>query len=359
MFSPEVPFQELPLLPPKGWTPATSTWALLDQATYSLGLCEGALPLISNSDVLIRNFGLMEAQQSSEIEAIVTTSDELFKGLALGRESMTHEEKEVLHYREALWEGVNWIRGGRPLSTPLVEKLGSIVNNHQTRIRDLPGTVIARAQTGEVVYTPPSGSEHLRRLLDNLWQFVYSPSDMPPLLRMAIAHYQFEAIHPLPDGNGRVGRILNILCLLEANVLSNPVLFLSKYFLKNKSKYYALLRSVTENASWDAWADYVLTGVSTTGSKLHQQLLAIHELRQEVARQLGQKTPRMATPTMLDLLFREPYLRIQDLVDAKVASRETASHYLAELVKMGILEEGVHGRKKLFLNRKYLQVLKG
>lgn len=224
----------------------------------------------------------------------------------------------------------------------------------ETDVRKTPGTVL-RDQDMKVIYTPPEGEDVIRNLLSNWEKFIHEPDDLDPLVKMAVSHYQFESIHPFPDGNGRTGRILNILFLIEAGLLTLPVLYLSRFILERKGDYYALLRGVTEKGEWEKWILFMLQAVENTAVWTSKKIVVIRELVESTADFVREKLPKLYSWELVQILFAQPYCRIENLVEAGIARRQTASVYLKQLVEIGILEEASAGRENLYINTRLLQ----
>ena len=226
----------------------------------------------------------------------------------------------------------------------------------QTDIRKTPGTVL-RDQNNNVVYTPPVGEDSIRELLANWERFIHGDDDLDPLVKMAIAHYQFECIHPFPDGNGRTGRILNILYLIQSELLSLPILYLSRFILERRDDYYTLLRRVTEEGDWESWILFMLEAVESTSRWTTDKISIVRALMAETTEYVREKLPKIYTHELVQALFAQPYCRIDNLVERGVAKRQTASTYLKQLVEIGVLEEMSVGREKLYINTRLLQEL--
>ncbi len=224
-------------------------------------------------------------------------------------------------------------------------------------IRRVPGTKLSNPATGETIYTPPEGEVLLRDKLANWEHFLRRSEDIDPLIRMAVAHYQFEAIHPFTDGNGRTGRIINLLYLLEQQLLSIPVLYLSHYIIQHKADYYRLLREVTESQAWEPWVLYMLEAVRSTAHWTRDKIMAIRQLQEHTIDYVRDTLPGIYSRELVESIFTQPYSRIANLVDAGIAKRQTASVYLKELHAIGVLREQQMGRDKLFVHPKLLQLL--
>jgi len=350
------PYNQIPLLPPPV---DLETKAILKQCIRSNSAVAGlkeAAEIIPNQAVLIQTLPILEAQASSEIENIVTTTDELFKYQEI-RESMDPATKEALRYRSALLEGFKSINH-RPLSTATAERICSTLKGVEMSVRRVPGTTLANDKTKEVIYTPPVGEDHLRCLLGNWEKFLHENEETDPLIRMAVMHYQFEAIHPFTDGNGRTGRVLNSLFLIEQDLLTLPILYLSRYIIRNRSDYYSLLLGVTREQAWEPWILYILKGVEETANWTRNKIHAMRDLMAETTKYCKEGLQKKTySKELVELLFEQPYCRIQNLVEGGVAKRQTASVYLKELAALGVLEERVEGRENLYLHTKLLQLL--
>lgn len=350
------PYNDLPPLPPSA---EVETRAILKKcvvARTAVAELRLAGQLIPDPAVLIQTIPNLEARASSEIENVVTTNDALFREASLGDSEATPATKEAARYRTALYLGAEALKT-RPLTTRLAVEVCRAIKGIDLDIRRTPGTALRNSHTGEVIYTPPEGEAHLRELLANWESFLNEQRDIDPLVRMAIQHYQFEAIHPFPDGNGRTGRILNILTLIQDGLLDLPTLYLSRYILGTRGDYYRLLGRVTSHQEWEPWILYMLTAVEVTSSWTTQKVKAIRALMEETNAYVRTSAPKIYSRDLVDLIFARPYSRIANLVEQGIARRHTASFYLKELAQIGVLEEEKVGRDKVFLHRKYLDVL--
>jgi Fic family protein len=318
-----------------------------------LAALKSSAELIPNQGILINTLPMLEAQASSEIENVVTTSDRLFQY----RHDDDHADpatKEALRYSHALLHGFGALTK-LPVSTRTAEQVCTEITGVEMRVRRMPGTALAR--NGKVVYTPPEGEPLLRNLLANWEKFLHGATEIDPLIRMAVGHYQFEAIHPFTDGNGRTGRVLNSLFLIQSDLLSLPILYLSRYIIQHKSDYYQLLRGVTYKNQWDDWVLYMIKGVEETANWTNSTIAAIRLLSAQTAEYIRRKLPKIYSYELVNLIFEQPYCRISNLIDAKIAGRQAASRYLKQLVAIGVLEEKPVGRDKLFVHPKLLQLL--
>jgi Fic family protein len=351
------PYNGLLCLPPH--IEVVETRAVLKQcivARAALAELKQAAELIPNQAMLINTLPLLEARASSEIENIVTTTDKLFRHVDREGAGADAATKEALRYRRALAEGFNTLKG-HPLTTRVAEQICSLIKGVDMTVRRTPGTRLKNYATGETIYTPPEGEERLRDLLANWENFLHNAADIDPLIRMAIAHYQFEAIHPFTDGNGRTGRVINSLFLIEEGLLTLPILYLSRYIIRNKPDYYDLLLGVTKSQAWEAWILYILKGVEETALWTMAKIAAIRDLQQETSRFVRERLPKIYSYEFVSLIFEQPYCRITNLVEAGIAQRQTASIYLKALVDIGVLSETISGKERLFLHPKLMSLL--
>ena len=351
------PYNILPLLPPKAdlETPVILKAAIA--ANRSLAELKGKAESLPNMSILINSILVQEAKASSEIENIVTTNDKLFMALSANDRQTDPQTKEVLRYRQALWKGVSNLEHG-DMGPQLFIKLMQIIKESEAGIRDDSGTVIANPKTRKIIYWPPEGEELIQGLLENLAKYIQADDDVDPLIKMAVIHYQFEAIHPFEDGNGRTGRILNILYLIRQNLLQQPVLYLSDHIIANKSDYYRLLREVTEKGAWEPWILFVLEAVQTTSKKTMTRIESIQQLLEETIAEAKSVLPdRVYSKELIELLFEQPYCKVKFLVDRNLAKRQTAADYLKELESAGFLKSKQVGREVLYLNVRLYNLL--
>ncbi len=357
-FNPQIPYNDLPRLPPD--INSIETKEILKQCTVSrVALQEllGEARLIPNQTVLINTIPMLEARASSEIENIVTTTDKLFQFAHEGSEQDADPAtKEALRYRAALYQGFLSLQE-RPVVTSTAVNICRAIKGVDMDIRRTPGTALFNDITGKVVYTPPEGENLIRNLLSNWEQFVNNTDDLDPLIIMAIAHYQFEAIHPFTDGNGRTGRIINLLILVEQGLLDLPILYLSRYIIQNKSEYYRLLQNITLKNDWNAWVMYMLLAVESTAKWTSDKIRSIRALMDTIITSLRTQLPKIYSRELVELIFAQPYCRIANLVEAGLGNRHTSSRILKQLVEQGVLQETVIGREKLFINHQMMRVL--
>ena len=358
-FDPSLPYNELPDLPPPiEQIESTQILKRCINARVALAELKQAAELIPNSAVLVNALPLLEARASSEIENIVTTTDKLFEFADIAEDKADAATKEALRYRTALYEGTKMVSRGM-LSTDMAIQICSTVKGIELDIRAESGTTLKSRMSGEVIYTPPVGQKLLIEKLDNWARFMHEATDIDPLVRMAVQHYQFEAIHPFVDGNGRTGRILNILFLLQHGLLDSPILYLSRYIIQNKAAYYRLLKTVTHEQDWAPWIFFILDGVEETCTWTTDKIKSIRELMDHTAEFVQGKLPKTYSRELVEVLFKQPYCRIGNLVDAGIAKRQTASVYLKQLCDIGVLDEVKSGRETLFVHPKYIELLTG
>ena len=358
-FDRDRPYNDLPPLPPRDVE--LETVPVLKQAiaaSRELAELKGAGDLIPNQRILLTGIVMQEARLSSEIENIVTTNDELYQALADARPSESPHTKEVLRYQEALWHGYQQL-AKRPLGTNLFIDLARQIKGQDIGIRRVPGTKLT-GNDGRAVYTPPEGEARIRELLANLEHFIHDDQDgLDPLVKMAVMHYQFEAIHPFPDGNGRTGRIINILYLVEKGLLDLPVLYLSRYIIDNKSAYYEGLRRVTEEGAWEDWIVFMLKGIELMARETSRLIRQIADLMEETAEIARRKAPKAYSKDLIELLFEQPYCKIRFLEQRGIAKRQTASSYLKALAGIGLLRPVKVGREMYYINGRLMRVLAG
>lgn len=355
-FDPLRPYNTLPDLPPSTDIESKPILKACIEARAALAALKSAGALIPNQAVLINTIPMLEAQASSEIENIVTTSDAMFRYAQLEGRAVDPATKEALRYRTALQQGYLSLER-RPLGTNTAVEVCSLIKSSAMEIRRVPGTALANQATGEVIYTPPEGEGLLREKLANWERFIHERTDIDPLIRMAVAHYQFEAIHPFIDGNGRTGRVLNLLMLVEQGLLEIPVLYLSRHILRNRAAYYRDLLAVTTVGAWEPWICFMLAAVADTARWTTVKIEAIRRLQSEATDFLRSRAGKIYSRELVDALFVQPYCRIRNLVDVGIAKRQTASVYLKHLVDLGMLSEVGAGREKLYIHPNFLRLL--
>jgi Fic family protein len=353
-FRPDKPCNDLPDLPPAVDIETAPVLKATTRASRALAELKGRTHTIPNPEILLNTLALQEAKLSSEIENIFTTNDELYRGLAATADSadLSPHAKEVIHYRDALWHGMNALRDRSFLSTNLAIEIVNIIKQNHAGIRNLPGTNLRNPTTGEIIYTPPDGEQLIRRKMANLEEFMNDDSsELDPLVRVAVAHYQFEAIHPFFDGNGRTGRIFIILQLIMSKLLDLPVLFLSRFIIERKSDYYRRLRDITEHGRWEPWILYMLEAIEITAHGTTDKINAIHRLLAETIDKAKAILPKpVFSKELIELIFEQPYCKIRFVEQAGIAKRLTATKYLRELEKAGFVVPVKRGTELIFIN---------
>ncbi len=326
-------------------------------ANRALANLNGVARIIPNSAILINSLVLQEAKDSSEIENIITTHDELYRA-NLDIESVTNEAKEVQNYKEALLRGFTLVKDTKLLLKKHIIEIQGVLEKNDAGVRKQAGTNLKNALSGEVIYTPPQDYEIIQELLSNLENYINEPNDIDPLVNMAIIHHQFESIHPFYDGNGRTGRIINILYLILKDLLDIPVLYLSRYIITHKADYYRLLQDVRTKDSWEEWILYMLEAVEQTSLETIALINNISDLMIKTQDTISAKLPKIYSKDLVEILFMHPYTKIEFLIDKLSLHRDTASKYLKELETIGILKPIKIGRSKYFINLELFDMLK-
>ena len=345
-----LPFNEYNLKTPK-------ILEALNNASRSLAELKGFANSIPNQHILINAITINEAKDSSAIENIVTTHDSIYKVLT---ESGFKEEaaKEVVNYRSAIWYGYEMVKDNNFISTNILVKIQAMIEPNKTGIRKTLGTNLVNSVTGEIIYTPPQTENEIRDLLKNLEDYINNfDDDIDPLIKMALIHYQFESIHPFYDGNGRTGRILNVLYLLLNNLLDSPILYLSNYINKNKNDYYRLFNEFRENNNYEEWIIYILNGIEETSKKTIELIKKIQEEMESYKKEFMIKLPKIYSDKLLNSLFYEVYTRINYIEDRCGITRQTAATYLNQLVNIGLLEYEKVGRESIYKNIRLINLL--
>ena len=349
---------ELRYLPPEGDIESKTVLKQLNKATRALAELKAYAEVIPNKEILISTIALQEAKASSEIENIITTNDSLYKAMATTESKIDANTKEVLQYREALWYGVKLIEEKELITTNMIIEIQQILEGNRGGIRKLPGTALKNALTGETVYTPPSGEDLIRKLLANLEEYYNIPDDIDSLIKLAVTHYQFEAIHPFYDGNGRTGRILNILYLLKEGLLDSPILYLSSYIIRNKKEYYEFLNKVTKDNDWESWIIYMLKAIEFTSKETLRTAKEIKNLIDATIDFVKEKEPKIYSKELIEFIFKEVYLKANQLVDNGLSSRKTVVKYLKALEEIGVLQSEKVGREVIYINTALFNLLK-
>jgi Fic family protein len=351
------PYNELPPLPPPIDLESKAILKKCISAHRALATLKGAGDLIPNQAILINAIPLQEAKASSEIENIVTTGDDLYQADVVPGITTDPHTREVLRYRTALRRGYDLL-DKHSISVVVLKEICEVLLNHEVQIRWFGDARIINRATNEVVFTAPEGGELLHEKMGQLERFIHEDGPLDPLIRLALIHYQFEAIHPFEDGNGRTGRILNILYLIEQGLLAIPVLYLSRAIIARKNDYYRLLREVTEEQAWEQWVLFMLSAIEETSLWTYSRILAIRSLLEKTAETYRDKLPSAVySKDLIELIFVQPYCKIQFVVDAGIAQRQTAAGYLQQLEDIGVLESKKIGRERVFINPPLLKLL--
>lgn len=355
-FDRKIPYSDLPLLPPKADIETKNILRKTISAGRALAQLNGTLLNLPNPTLFLDTIYLQEAKASSEVENIITTSDELYKSLVADKKVENSATKEVLSYKEALWLGLEELKTKPFITTNLCVKIVQCIKQNGASIRVTPGTTLSNTR-GEVIYTPPSGENVIREKLANLEKFINGDESIDPLIKMALMHYQFEAIHPFSDGNGRTGRILLLLYLKLSGLLDTPAIYLSEYIIKHKADYYKHLRGVTENNEWEAYILYMLDMIEETSKKGLERLDKITSAMDKTANEIKTKLPKVYSKDLVEILFRLPYTKRQHLIDENIGNLKTVGNYLIALEESGFLKSEKVGKEKLYLNQKLVEIL--
>ena len=354
-----MPFNDLPLLPPK--RELLETVPVLRQVSKTaaaVGELKGLVNTLPNPAILLNAVVLKEAAASSEIEHIITTQDKLYQALSIKGLTVDPSTKEVLRYREALLAGYRFLSEKGFLNTNAIVQIQQVLEENSAGIRRLPGTALKNATTGTTIYTPPDDHETILLLMKNLEDYLHSDDDLSPFIQLAVQHFQFESIHPFYDGNGRTGRILNVLFLIMKGLLDKPVLYLSKFIIEHKSDYYRLLQEVRNHENWEEWVLYMTRAVEVTARETIERIVQINDLFYKTLEKVKQEKPKIYSKDLLELLFVQPYCRIEIVMDQLGVSRPTASRYLNELAETGILSTRQVWKETLFIHQALLGILR-
>lgn len=354
----QTPYNELPELPPIQEIESKEVLRAAISSNKALAELKGLAQTIPNQSIFINTLSIKEAQYSSEIENIITTTDELYQALSLADQNPSSSTKEVMRYRNALWQGHTLLAERGLLTTNVINAIQSQLLENNAGIRSLPGTALKNAINGEIIYTPPSGKDVIQNKLKNLEDYIHSDG-IDPLIKLAVIHYQFEAIHPYYDGNGRTGRILNVLYLVQQGLLELPILYMSHYIIKNKEDYYRLLRGVTFKQEFEPWILYILACIEESAKETISKIQGIQSLMNEMRERIRMELPKIYSKELVEILFHQPYCKVKFLEVAGIAKRQTAAEYLYQLEQIGILSSKKIGRENLFLNVRLFELFKG
>ena len=355
----DLPFNDLPLLPPaKEQIESVVILKQLVKSSVALAELKGIINILPNPEILLNAVILKEARASSEIENVITTQDKLYQALSAKGDQIDTSTKEVLRYREAMLFGFRTIQKKYILTINTIIEIQQILEENNAGIRKLPGTALRNSVIGKVIYTPPDQTDVINSLLSNLEKFInLDENEIPHLIKMAIQHYQFESIHPFYDGNGRTGRILNILYLIMTGLLEQPILFLSSYIIENKSEYYRLLQEVRTNNKWEDWILYILKGVEITAKATIKQVTEINTLFEQTKEKTKNEIPKIYSKELIELLFEHPYSKSEYLENRLSISRITAAKYLKAMENIGILQSKKVWKETLYINTALYELL--
>ncbi len=358
-FNPEIPFNRLPFLPPE--KKLIETLPVLRQLVKSavvLAELKGLANTLPNPQILLNAVILKEARASSEIENVITTQDKLYEALSAKAAQADAPTKEVLRYREAMLRGYYLLQKRGFLNTNTIIEIQKTLEHNNAGIRKLPGTALKNAATGKIIYTPPDDYSIILQLLKNFEDYLNEAGEIPPLITLAVQHYQFESIHPFYDGNGRTGRIINILHLVLHGLLESPLLYLSAYIIENKTAYYRLLQEVRTKNKWEGWILYMLIGIEQTATKTIGQIKDINHLFTKTQEKIKKGLKKTYNKELLEVLFEHPYCKTEYITTRLGISRITATKYLKELESLGILQSKKIWKETLYINIGLYNLLK-
>jgi Fic family protein len=359
MMRPDAPANDLAPLPPATDVETKQVLRKAISANAELARLNGYCSLLPNVSILLNTILLKEARASSEIENIITTQDALYEALVTDQTRIDTETKEVLDYRRATSTGFSLLCESGLITTRTITTIQEELEGNNAGIRKLPGTALLNQSTGEVIYTPPDNEQSIRDLLTNLEQYINTPSESDALIKMAVLHYQFESIHPFYDGNGRTGRILNVLYLVKEGLLESPILYLSGYIIQHKATYYDLLQRVRTDNAWEEWILFMLTAVEETARLTLDTIQQIVALMESTAEEARTKLPKSTySRELVELLFVQPYVKIGHLVENRIAERRTASKYLKQLERIGVLESYKAWKETIYVNTRLMELLR-
>ncbi len=349
------------LLPNIGDIENKALLKLLPKAHAAMAELKGVCASVPNHQILIGTLSLQEAKDSSAIENIVTTHDELYRSDSVKAHFVTHAAKEVHNYASALREGFETVKQTGLITNNDILTIQARIEENQAGFRKLPGTELKNDRTGHTIYTPPQHPAETQTLMDNLEQFINTPemSDWDPLVKMAVIHHQFESIHPFYDGNGRTGRVINILYLVQQGLLDSPVLYLSRYINQHKNEYYRLLQEVRDTQKWHNWLVWMINGITDTASQTTQLVQDIAQVMQHTKQRLRTQAPKIYTQDLINNLFRHPYTKIEFVMNELMVHKNTATKYLNQLVALGLLEKHKLGKENYYLNPALFNLLYG
>jgi Fic family protein len=351
--------KSLSLLPLPGEIETRAVLKKLAKAHQALAELKGVAASIPNQSILISTLSLQEAKDSSAVENIITTQDDLYRSDRVAQQFASLAAKEVHNYSAALQNGFEQVKQSGLLTNNDILDIQATIEENRAGFRKLPGTALKNDQTGETVYEPPQHPDEILALMANLERFINEEDlcDWDPLTKMAVIHHQFESIHPFYDGNGRSGRILNILYLVKQGLLSLPVLYLSRYINQHKADYYRLLQSTRDTGAWEAWVLFMLDGVEQTSHQTTTLIQGIKALMQSHKHRLRDELPRIYSQDLINNLFRHPYTKIDYVMADLRVTRQTAAKYLGEVVRIGLLDKHRLGKDNYYFNSGLCELL--
>lgn len=350
---------DIPLLPPPADVESKTVLKKAAEAHRYLAELKGVAASIPNQSILIDTLSLQEARESSAIENIISTFDDVYQSNYQAQSFASPAAKEVHAYSKALKKGFELVQKQGLLTNNIILKIQQEIEHNKAGFRKLPGTKLLNQATGETVYEPPQDYGAIVKLMANLEAYINNDelSDADPLVKMAIIHHQFESIHPFYDGNGRTGRIINILYLIKNDLLSLPILYLSRYIIRHKADYYKLLQQVRETGKWEPWIIYMLEAVIQTARSTIQVITQMGKAIQQYKHTIRNEAPKIYSQDLLNNLFRFPYTKIEFIMHDLQVSRNTAIRYLEQLEKLDLIEKKKIGRDNFYLNKALLGLL--
>jgi Fic family protein len=350
---------QIPTLPLTADIESKAVLRQLNKANRKLAELKGVALTIPNENILINTLILQEAKDSSAVENIVTTHDDLYKAdLNLTEIAISASTKEVINYAESLKYGFQLIRKNKVLTNNNIKDIQQKLENNNAGFRSIPGTTL-KNQSGTIVYTPPQDKMKIESYMENLQTFINDKniSDLDPLIKMAIIHHQFESIHPFYDGNGRTGRIINVLYLVTNDLLDLPILYLSRYIIANKAEYYKLIQAVRETGEWESWIFFILKGIEETAEQTITLVKGISKLMLEYKVQIRNILKKSYSHELLNNIFSHPYTKIEFVMADISVTRITATSYLEKLVASGLLNKVKSGKYNYYLNIPLIELL--
>ena len=331
----------------------------LAKAHSALAELKGVTAIIPNENILVNTLSLQEAKDSSAIENIITTHDELYKSDSFVGSFASHAVKEVYNYAAALKNGYHAVKKTDLLTNNIISEIQSILEENSAGYRKLSGTALKNDKTGEVVYMPPQNPDEIISLMSNLEKFINNDelSELDPIIKMAVIHHQFETIHPFYDGNGRAGRIINILYLVKQGLLTSPVLYLSRYINQNKADYYRLLQAVRDNGAWHEWVLFMLEGIEQTARQTTLLIQNMKALMQSHKHKIRSELEKIYSQDLINIIFCHPYTKIDFVIRELKVSRPTATKYLEELVRINLMQKVKIAKDSYYINTQLFYLL--